>query len=97
MVDDFVHYKFSRYKNKIESAVKKIKGEPTFESDIFQNDIMEGQFLFNSISDKIIGGTSSLIEPLRSTYALREIRNAFTDRLCRGGDMTRLGGVSFDL
>ena len=42
MVDGFMYYKYNRYKNKIESAVKKIKGETTFESEIFRNDLMEG-------------------------------------------------------
>jgi hypothetical protein len=42
MVDGFVYYKFNRYKNRIESAVKKIKGETTYESEIFRNDLMEG-------------------------------------------------------
>lgn len=53
MVDGFVSYKFNRYRNKIEVAVKKIKGEVVCDSDIIMSDILEPQFFVNSVSDKL--------------------------------------------
>jgi hypothetical protein len=41
MVDGYFSYKFNRYKNKIEYAVKKIRGEVICDSDIIMADLME--------------------------------------------------------
>lgn len=49
MVDGYFNYKFNRYKNKIEVAVKKIKGEVVCDSDIIMADLMEPSYLINSI------------------------------------------------
>ena len=40
VLDGFVYYKINRYKNKIENAVKKIKGEMTCDSDILNEDML---------------------------------------------------------
>ena len=55
LVDDFVFYKINRYKTKIESAVKKIRGDMTCDSEILGSDILEPQYLFNSLSDRLLG------------------------------------------
>jgi hypothetical protein len=41
MVDGYLNYKINRYKNKLEVAVKKIKGEVVCDSDIINADLLE--------------------------------------------------------
>jgi len=54
MVDGFVSYKINRYRTKLDHAVKRMKGEVVCDSDIIMADLLEPQYLFNSIQDKII-------------------------------------------
>ncbi len=41
IVDGFVSYKFNRYKNKLEFAVKRMRGQAVCESDIIMADLLE--------------------------------------------------------
>ncbi len=41
MVDGFFSYKVNRYKNKIDNAVRKMKGEPVIDSEIIMADLLE--------------------------------------------------------
>lgn len=41
MVDGFLNYKINRYKNKLEVAVKRIKGDVVCESDILNEDLLD--------------------------------------------------------
>ena len=54
MVDGFVSYKINRYRAKLDHAVKRMKGEMVCDSDIIMADLLEPQYLVNSIQDKII-------------------------------------------
>lgn len=69
LVDGYFNYKINRYKNYMDFTFKRIKGEflglgeelseglqgKYSGSDIIMADILEPQFLINSIQDKIIG------------------------------------------
>lgn len=81
MVDDFFSYKFSRYRNKLDLAVKKMKGQVVCDSDIIMADLLEPQYFINSLQDKLLSNHKYMVEPFRQTYALKEIKNAITDRL----------------
>lgn len=41
MVDGFVNYKLSRFKNKIEVAIKKARGDVVCDSEILNEDLLE--------------------------------------------------------
>lgn len=41
IVDGFFSYKVNRYMNKIDTAVRKIKGQPVLDSDIIMADLLE--------------------------------------------------------
>ena len=56
-------------------------------------DMLEPQYLFNSLSDKILETNSYFIEPFRQSYAIKELKNVLTERLIGSSDMTRLRGV----
>jgi hypothetical protein len=54
MIDSFLSYKFNRYKTKLESTVKRIKGEMVLESELITTDLLDSQVLINSLSEKVI-------------------------------------------
>ncbi|TNV84945.1 hypothetical protein FGO68_gene6042 [Halteria grandinella] len=54
MVDGFVSYKLSRYRNKFDLAVRKMKGQVVCDSDIIMADLLEPTYFINSIQDKIM-------------------------------------------
>ena len=41
MIDSFVSYKFNRFKVKLESAVKKMKGEMICDSELVTQDLLD--------------------------------------------------------
>lgn len=53
-VDGFVNYKINRYKEKLYTAVKRIKGDPIYDSYLLNEDALETQFFINSLSDKLV-------------------------------------------
>jgi hypothetical protein len=75
MVDGFVSYKINRYRTKLDHAVKRMRGEVVCDSDIIMADLLEPQYLVNSIQDKIIAQHKYIVEPFRQTYAIKEIKN----------------------
>ena len=88
MVDGFFSYKMNRYKNKIDIAMKKMRGQVVCDSDIIMADLLEPQYFINSLQDKLISQHSYIIEPFRSTYALRELKNAIVDKFSIGSDFS---------
>lgn len=40
-VDSFINYKMNRYKDKITTAVKRIKGDPVYDSELINEDALE--------------------------------------------------------
>lgn len=49
MVDGVFSYKFNRYRNKLDIAMKRLRGQVVCDSDIIMADLLEPQYLFNSI------------------------------------------------
>ena len=49
MVDGFFSYKFNRYKNKIDLAIKKMRGQVVCDSEIIMSDMIDPQYFINSI------------------------------------------------
>jgi hypothetical protein len=54
MVDGYFSYKFNRYKARLDIAVKKMTGQVVCDSDIIMPEEIHPQYLFNSLSDKLI-------------------------------------------
>ena len=52
--------------------------------------------LVNSLSEKVINNHSYLLEPLKYTYALKEIKNVITGTLLPSSDLTRFDCISLD-
>ena len=96
MIDSFVSYKFNRYKTKLESAVKRMKGEMICDSELVTQDLLEPQVLVNSLSEKVINNHSYLLDPFKYTYALKEIKNVITDTFLPSSDLTRFDCISLD-
>lgn len=49
LVDDFFSYKVNKVKRKIDNAVRRFKGDVVCSSDIIMADLLEPQFLMDSI------------------------------------------------
>ncbi len=54
IVDGFFQYKINRYKNRIDLAMKRMRGQTVCDSDIIMADLLEPQYFINSIHDKIV-------------------------------------------
>lgn len=67
MFESFLGYKINRYKNVLDRAVRKMKGEVTCESEILTEDCLTPQYLFNSVTDRILQKSyhSFLLEPFK--------------------------------
>ena len=94
----FVHYKINWYKNKIDVGVKRMRGETVCDSDIIMADLLEPQYFINSLQDKLISSHRYITEPFKQTYAIKEIKNAITDRLSLGtSDFSKIHSLPNDL
>ena len=49
MLGGFVQYKINWYRNRIDMGVKKMRGEVVCDSDIIMADLLEPQYLINSL------------------------------------------------
>jgi inhibitor of KinA sporulation pathway (predicted exonuclease) len=98
MIDGFFSYKVNKYINKADNAFKRMRGEVVCESDIIMADLLEPQYFINSLSDKIMARHSYLTQPFKQTYAIKEIKNALTERLSFGGaDYSKITNLPDDL
>lgn len=70
IIDGFVNYKLNRYKNKLDTVVRKIKGEVVCDSEIIMEDLLDPQYLVNAVSDKIMDRHSYLLSPFKHTYSI---------------------------
>lgn len=97
IIDGFVNYKINRYKSKLDTVVRRIKGEVICDSDIIQEDQLQPQYVVHAISDKILDRHNFLLYPFKHTYPLHELKNAIADRISLGGDRSILGDIRSDL
>jgi len=56
-------------------------------------DLIENQFVFNSLSEKIINNHNFLIEPFRQSYPLREIKTMLVNKFSARQDHSKLADI----
>jgi hypothetical protein len=61
----FVNYKINWYRNKIDVGVKKMRGEVVCDSDIIMADLLEPQYIINSLQDKLLFSRKYITEPFK--------------------------------
>jgi hypothetical protein len=61
----FVNYKINWYRNKIDVGVKKMRGEVVCDSDIIMADLLEPQYIINSLQDKLLSSRKYITEPFK--------------------------------
>jgi hypothetical protein len=76
-----------------------MRREAVCDSDIIMADLLEPQFLFNTLHEKIVSQNYRYItEPFKQTYAIKELKNLFTERLnFRSSDYSKISSLPNNL